>query len=170
MTAVAEIKERSTAPSQLEHYVCDGESMKVNSSELREALSIITKQDVVKHHALLIELKDKIPHQISEVHGEIPGNLLGDEFNCFEFAFGLILSGLITVWIPQEVITGYLGGGLSAMLVMPACTVASALLFRLYMGFCLAILRISSAGRLFRMDCLIFSLIGSNSKMPVRLW
>lgn len=66
--------------------------MKVDNSELREALSEITKQDVVRHHALLMELKNKIPHQISEVHGEVPGNLLGDKFNCFEFALDLILS------------------------------------------------------------------------------
>ncbi len=39
-----------------------------------------------------MELKNKIPHQIAEVHGETPGNLLGNEFNCFEFALDLILS------------------------------------------------------------------------------
>jgi hypothetical protein len=66
--------------------------MKVDNSELREALSKITKQDVEKHHALLMQLKNQIPHQISETYGEIPGNLLGDNFNCFEFAFDLILS------------------------------------------------------------------------------
>lgn len=66
--------------------------MKLDDSELREELSVITKRDVKEHHALLMELKNKIPHSISEVHGEIPGNLLGDEFNCFEFALDLILS------------------------------------------------------------------------------
>ncbi|MDT8335136.1 MAG: permease [Desulfurivibrionaceae bacterium] len=36
------------------------------------------------------------------------------------FAFGLLLSGIITVWIPQELIINYLGGGFTAMLVMLA--------------------------------------------------
>jgi hypothetical protein len=36
------------------------------------------------------------------------------------FAFGLMLSGIITVWIPQELIVNYLGGGFTAMLVMLA--------------------------------------------------
>lgn len=66
--------------------------MKLYSSELREALSEITKQDVQGHYELLMELKVKIPHQISEVHGVTPDNMLRDDFNCFEFALDLILS------------------------------------------------------------------------------
>ena len=66
--------------------------MKLDNLELREALSAITKQDVKKHHELLMELKNKIPHQIVKVHDETTGNLLGDEFNCFKFALDLIFS------------------------------------------------------------------------------
>lgn len=66
--------------------------MKLDNSILREALSAITKQDVKNHQELLLELKNKIPHQIIEVHNETLGNLMGDEFNCFEFALDLILS------------------------------------------------------------------------------
>ncbi|MFO7605947.1 MAG: permease [Desulfurivibrionaceae bacterium] len=36
------------------------------------------------------------------------------------FAFGLVLSGIITVWIPQEIFINYLGGGITSMLVMLA--------------------------------------------------
>jgi len=36
------------------------------------------------------------------------------------FAFGVVLSGIITVWIPQEVMANYLGGGFTSMLIMLA--------------------------------------------------
>lgn len=55
-------------------------------------MSRITKEGVGEHSARLSELKRKIPHQISEVGGEIQGNLLGVDFNCFEHAFDLICS------------------------------------------------------------------------------
>lgn len=62
------------------------------------------------HHSLQIRLRASIKYAFGELWGEL----------ATWFAFGLILSGIITVWIPQEIFTSYLGGGFTSMLIMLA--------------------------------------------------
>jgi hypothetical protein len=62
------------------------------------------------HHGVHIRLWASLKYAFVELWGDL----------ATWFAFGLVLSGIITVWIPQEVIAGYLGGGLGSMLMMLA--------------------------------------------------
>lgn len=62
------------------------------------------------HHGVRIRLWASLKYAFGELWGDL----------ALWFAFGLVLSGIITVWIPQEVIAGYLGGGLGSMLMMLA--------------------------------------------------
>jgi hypothetical protein len=62
------------------------------------------------HHDIHIRLWASLKYAFVELWGDL----------ATWFAFGLVLSGIITVWIPQEVIAGYLGGGLGSMLMMLA--------------------------------------------------
>jgi hypothetical protein len=62
------------------------------------------------HHTLFVKLKAGLGYALFELWGDIaPWYLLG-----------LVLAGIITVLIPAEVMTKYLGGGLPAMLIMLA--------------------------------------------------
>ncbi len=59
-------------------------------------------------------LRRKIAAGLRYAFGELWGDLAG------WFFVGLLLAGLITVLVPDQLITGYLTGGLSAMLLMLA--------------------------------------------------
>jgi uncharacterized protein len=62
------------------------------------------------HHTFLEKLRAGFGYALFELWGDIS----------LWFLMGLILAGAITVFIPSEVMTEYLGGGLSAMLIMLA--------------------------------------------------
>jgi uncharacterized membrane protein YraQ (UPF0718 family) len=60
------------------------------------------------HHTLVEKLKAGMRYAFGELWGDLVG----------WFTVGLLLAGLITAVIPDDVVTSYLGGGLSAMLLM----------------------------------------------------
>jgi uncharacterized membrane protein YraQ (UPF0718 family) len=60
------------------------------------------------HHSL----PEKLAGGLKYAFGELWGDLVG------WFAVGLLLAGVITALVPDELFTTYLGGGLSAMLLM----------------------------------------------------
>lgn len=62
------------------------------------------------HHGTGAKLLGGIRYAFIELWGDL----------ALWFAFGLLLSGIITVLVPQELISEYLGGGVSAMLIMLA--------------------------------------------------
>ena len=66
--------------------------VELKTSELRGALFEITAKDVTEHSALIADLRMSIPHQIDIVQETTPGNLMSEEYNCFEYAFDLFLS------------------------------------------------------------------------------
>lgn len=63
-----------------------------------------------KHHSLA----EKLLFGLKYAFGELWGDLAG------WFLIGLLLGGLITVMVPEDIISLYLGGGLTAMLLMLA--------------------------------------------------
>jgi uncharacterized membrane protein YraQ (UPF0718 family) len=62
----------------------------------------------VKPQSIFAKIKAGISYAINDVWGDI----------VFWFFSGLLLAGVITAIIPDEVLTAWLGGGLSSMLVM----------------------------------------------------
>ena len=60
------------------------------------------------HHSLAVKFSGGLKYAFGELWGDLAG----------WFAVGLLLAGIITVLVPDELITSYLGGGLSAMLLM----------------------------------------------------
>lgn len=66
--------------------------------------------DHAHHHGLHIRLWTSIKYAFGELWGDLAP----------WFAFGLLLSGIITVLVPQEIFADYLGGGFTAMLIMLA--------------------------------------------------
>jgi hypothetical protein len=62
------------------------------------------------HHTLFEKFKAGLSYALFELWGDIAPWYL----------FGLVLAGIITVLIPTELMTQYLGGGLPAMLIMLA--------------------------------------------------
>jgi len=60
------------------------------------------------HHSFL----EKVVGGMKYAFGELWGDLAG------WFAVGLLFAGVITALVPEELVTSYLGGGLSAMLLM----------------------------------------------------
>ena len=62
------------------------------------------------HHGVRLRLWASIKYAFVELWGDL----------AIWFAFGLLLSGIITVWIPQEIFASYLGGGFTSMLIMLA--------------------------------------------------
>lgn len=60
------------------------------------------------HHSFLEKLVGGLKYAFGELWGDLAG----------WFAVGLLLAGFITAVIPDDVVTAYLGGGLSAMLLM----------------------------------------------------
>ena len=67
-------------------------------------------QEHSNHHGTFSKLAGGVRYAFVELWGDL----------ALWFAFGLLLSGIITVLIPQELISEYLGGGLSSMLIMLA--------------------------------------------------
>lgn len=67
-------------------------------------------QEHANHHGTGPKLLGGIRYAFTELWGDL----------ALWFAFGLLLSGIITVLVPQELFSEYLGGGLSAMLIMLA--------------------------------------------------
>ncbi len=67
-------------------------------------------QEHANHHGTSTKLMGGIRYAFIELWGDL----------ALWFAFGLLLSGIITVLIPQELFSEYLGGGLSSMLIMLA--------------------------------------------------
>jgi uncharacterized membrane protein YraQ (UPF0718 family) len=61
-----------------------------------------------KHHTFLEKIYAGLKYAFTEVWGDLAGL----------FLLGLIMAGLITALIPDDVFTRYLGGGLSTMLIM----------------------------------------------------
>ena len=60
------------------------------------------------HHSFLEKLRGGLKYAFGELWGDLAG----------WFAVGLLLAGVITALVPDELVTSYLGGGLSAMLLM----------------------------------------------------
>ena len=60
------------------------------------------------HHSLAEKLSGGLKYAFGELWGDLAG----------WFAVGLLLAGVITALVPDELITSYLGEGLSAMLLM----------------------------------------------------
>ena len=60
------------------------------------------------HHSFVEKLAAGMRYAFGELWGDLAG----------WFAVGLLLAGFITAVIPDDVVTAYLGGGLSAMLLM----------------------------------------------------
>ncbi|MCF8106464.1 MAG: SO_0444 family Cu/Zn efflux transporter [Desulfohalobiaceae bacterium] len=63
-----------------------------------------------RHHSLFEKVKAGLTFAMTEVWGDLVAL----------FFLGLILAGLITAFIPEDVIGTFLGGGLSSMLIMLA--------------------------------------------------
>jgi hypothetical protein len=61
-----------------------------------------------RHHTMFEKLAGGMKYAFGELWGDLAG----------WFAVGLILAGVITAVIPDEVVTSYLGGGIWAMLLM----------------------------------------------------
>ncbi|PKN15802.1 MAG: hypothetical protein CVU68_13260 [Deltaproteobacteria bacterium HGW-Deltaproteobacteria-3] len=62
------------------------------------------------HHTLLEKIRAGMRYAFGELWGDLAG----------WFFIGLLLAGLISALVPDDLITGYLGGGLAAMLLMLA--------------------------------------------------
>jgi uncharacterized membrane protein YraQ (UPF0718 family) len=60
------------------------------------------------HHTLVEKIKAGMVYAISELWGDLAG----------WFFIGIILAGIITTLIPDELISSYLGGGILSMLLM----------------------------------------------------
>lgn len=67
-------------------------------------------QEHADHHGLVTKMMSGVKYAFIELWGDL----------ALWFAFGLLLSGIITVLVPQELISEYLGGGLSSMMIMLA--------------------------------------------------
>ena len=63
-----------------------------------------------RHHTFLEKLTAGLKYAVNEVWGDLAGL----------FMIGLVLAGVITTLIPEDIFTRYLGGGLSTMLIMLA--------------------------------------------------
>jgi hypothetical protein len=63
-----------------------------------------------QHHGLPLRLWASSKYAFGELWGDL----------ATWFAFGILLSGIITVLVPQELFSQYLGGGLGSMLIMLA--------------------------------------------------
>lgn len=61
-----------------------------------------------QNSSLLVKLKDTVRYAAIDIWGDLAG----------WFFIGLLMAGIITVLIPDETITGYLGGGIGSMLIM----------------------------------------------------
>ncbi len=66
--------------------------------------------DHSRHHTFF----EKLRSGINYARGELWGDLAG------WFFIGLLLGGIITALVPQDIMSSYLGGGLSSMLIMLA--------------------------------------------------
>ena len=67
-------------------------------------------EEHANHHSLSEKLKAGLNYAFGELWGDLAG----------WFLIGLLLGGMITVFVPEELITLYLGGGMAAMLLMLA--------------------------------------------------
>lgn len=67
-------------------------------------------EDHKKHHAPTQKIKAGIKYALTDVWGDMAG----------WFLLGILLAGLITTLIPDEMLVRYLGGGLPSMLLMLA--------------------------------------------------
>jgi uncharacterized membrane protein YraQ (UPF0718 family) len=63
-----------------------------------------------RHHSFIEKIKTGLIYAFTDVWGDMAG----------WFAFGLVLAGMITTFIPEETISRYLGGGFYSMLIMLA--------------------------------------------------
>lgn len=66
--------------------------MNLSDSNLRRRLGEITKQDISDHNRLLEELQGEIEHSVSEVLLNANDLSITTDYNCFEFALGLVYS------------------------------------------------------------------------------
>jgi uncharacterized protein len=66
--------------------------------------------DHTQHHGVMEKFKSGIHYALAELWGDLAG----------WFFIGLLLAGLITVLVPDEMISHYLGGGVHSMLIMLA--------------------------------------------------
>lgn len=67
-----------------------------------------TPEEHRQHHPFLVKLRAGMGYALGELWGDLAG----------WFLIGLLLAGLITTLVPAEIISGTLGGGLTAMLLM----------------------------------------------------
>jgi uncharacterized protein len=69
-----------------------------------------TPEEHAAHHSFPEKIAAGLRYSVTEVWNDIAG----------WFFIGLLLAGCITTFIPEEIFTKYLGGGLSSMLIMLA--------------------------------------------------
>ena len=67
-------------------------------------------EEHANHHSLSEKLRAGFRYAFGELWGDLAG----------WFLLGLLLGGMITVFVPEEMLTLYLGGGMAAMLLMLA--------------------------------------------------